>query len=183
MLDTKKEILSFWFEETHPRQWYRGGGEFDEMIRRRFLSIYNLSLMGVFDRWVDDASGCLALSLLWDQFPRNMFRNTPKAFETDERAREVIHKAIERRYDILIPAQRRVFLYLPLEHSESLRDQEHCVQLMNEIRDDEPIAYDYAERHKLVIDQFGRFPHRNEILGRSSTEDEKSFLALPESRF
>lgn len=183
MLDTKKEILTFWFEDTHPRQWFQSSGEFDELIRRKFLSIYNMSLMGVFDSWADDAQGALALILLWDQFPRNMFRSTPKAFETDGRALTITRGAVDKKLDMLIPAQSRVFLYLPLEHSENLEDQKLSIALMENIKDEEPIAYEYAVRHLRVIEEFGRFPHRNEVLGRQSTTEEKAYLALPDSGF
>ena len=176
MKDTKQQILSFWFEETNPSQWFQKSDEFDREISDRFLTDHNLGREGVYDGWKDGAKGCLALCILLDQFPRNMFRGSPQAFQTDEKALLIAKHAIAKGYDeLLTPTQKR-FVYLPYEHSENLNDQKTCVKLFEKIKDDDPQGYDYAVRHLKVIEQFGRFPHRNKALGRESTEEEIEYL-------
>ncbi len=183
MKDSKTEVLDFWFIETLPVQWFQKSDEFDSLIRERFLSLYEQAKEGYYDSWMQDADGHLALCLILDQFPRNMFRNSPLAFETDAKALTVSKKAIALGLDqILVPHKRR-FLYLPFEHSENLEDQQRSVELFATMQDDDPLGYDYSLRHLKVIEQFGRFPHRNEVLGRENTAEEAEYLAQGGSGF
>lgn len=183
MRDIKQEILHFWFEETQPAQWFQKNPDFDQLIRERFLANYRLAADGVCDLWRDDSDGCLALCIILDQFPRNMFRGQPEAFATDPKALLVARHAIARGFDQTQPPVRRRFLYLPFEHSESAMDQERSVALFQSMQADDPLGYDYALRHQAVIDQYGRFPHRNAILGRQNTPEEHEYLAQPDSGF
>ncbi len=181
--DTRREVLLFWFNETQPAQWFQKNPAFDDLIRTRFLMSYEMAAGGLCDSWKDDAKGCLALCILLDQMPRNMFRDTPRAFATDEKALLVARHAVARGFDALLTPVERTFLYLPYEHSEEITDQKKSVALFETIKNEEPLAYDYALRHYEVIDKFGRFPHRNKILGRESTPEELVYLADPAAGF
>lgn len=183
MKDTQSEILSFWFEETKPVQWFQKNDDFDDMIMVRFEGDYDLAVKGIYDHWQESAEGALALCILLDQFPRNMFRDTPKAFETDNRALAVAKYAVGKSFDTVLPAVQRSFLYLPFEHSEDLQEQKTSVALFEKMKEINPMGYDYAKRHYDVIEQFGRFPHRNQILGRASTDEERVYLAQPGAGF
>lgn len=176
MKDTREDILSFWFTETTPAQWFQVSPEFDEMVREKFLDHFSLAVKGMYDDWASSADGALALVLMFDQFPRNMFRGTPRAFETDVKALHIAALAIERGFDQVFTPLKRRFFYLPFEHSENINDQRRSVQLFDTMRDDDPLGVEYAQRHLRVIEQFGRFPHRNEILGRESTPAELAYL-------
>jgi uncharacterized protein (DUF924 family) len=183
MKDTKSDILSFWFEETKPAQWFQKNAEFDEMILTRFEGDYDLAVKGIFDHWKNDEEGALALCILLDQFPRNMFRDTPKAFATDARALDVAKFAVGKGFDAILPVMQRRFLYLPFEHSESLQDQKTSVALFHSMKNEDPLGHDYAVKHYELIEKFGRFPHRNAILGRASTQQELEYLAQPDAGF
>ncbi len=183
MRDIKHEILHFWFEETQPQQWFQKNADFDAAIRDRFLTTYRLAADGVCDLWRDEAEGCLALCIVLDQFPRNMFRDTPEAFMTDARALQVARHAIARGFDQTFAPLRRRFLYLPFEHSEAMADQDRSVALFLSMQETDPLGYEYALRHQAVIGQFGRFPHRNAILGRQNTAEEEEYLVLPGAGF
>ncbi|WP_338089144.1 DUF924 family protein [Nannocystis pusilla] len=137
---------------------------------------------GALDGWGAAPRGALALVILLDQFPRNMFRGTPEAFASDAKAREVANAALDAGHEHALTQEERLFLYLPLEHSEELADQERCVELMRAL-DETPMWLDYAVRHRDVIARFGRFPHRNAVLGRESTAEECEFLMQPGSSF
>lgn len=185
-------ILDFWFGKpgdgdygTPRSAWFVKDAAFDEEIRSRFLDSYESAATGELDGWKETPLGSLALILLLDQFPRNLFRNRPKAFATDADARSVAEGAIAQNFDqTLLPVQ-RWFIYLPFEHSENLEDQNRCVELFSQLKDDPHSAstIDYAHRHRDVIQQFGRFPHRNKILGRENTSQEEEFLKKPGSSF
>jgi uncharacterized protein (DUF924 family) len=187
-----KEILTFWFGEADdplfgkPRkEWFTINPEFDERTRWHFLWDYELAATGHLDTWQESPQSCLALIILLDQFPRNMFRGTPQAFATDARGLALAQNAIEHKFDQkLLPVQ-KWFIYLPFEHSENLEHQDQNVALFQQLNDDsdsEP-AIDSAIRHLEIIKKFGRFPHRNQILGRESTPAEIEFLKLPNSHF
>lgn len=187
-----KEILTFWFGEEddlnygRPRkEWFTTNPDFDARTRSHFLWDYELAATGHLDTWQESPRSCLALIILLDQFPRNMFRGTPQSFATDARALAVAQNAIEHKFDQkLLPVQ-KWFIYLPFEHSENLEHQYQNValfQLLNDDSDSEP-AIDSAIRHLEIIKKFGRFPHRNQILGRESTLAEIEFLKLPNSHF
>lgn len=183
MKNFQKDILNFWFVETQPAQWFQVNEEFDAAIKARFFEPYEMAARGEFDEWQKNADGALALCILLDQMPRNMFRNTPKAFETDKKALVIAKFAISKGLDQVLSAQKRRFVYLPFEHSENLNDQRRAVELFEKMKEDDPLGYDYALRHLKVIEDYGRFPHRNKILGRENTPDEEEYLAQPNAGF
>ena len=172
-----EEVLRFWFDQD-PKRWFEKNAAFDAEIRLRFLPLYE-ALASNAD-WLAQARDCLARVIVLDQFPRNMFRGTPRAFATDPLALAAARHAVEKGYDSgLLPVERQ-FLYLPFEHSESLADQERACALMKALGED---LYGWAVKHKVIIERFGRFPHRNQILGRNSTPEELEFLKQPGSGF
>ncbi len=183
MRDSRAAILRFWFEETAPAQWFQKNDAFDDQIRTRFVGDYDLASAGIYDGWMDTGEGALALIIVLDQFPRNMFRGSPQAFATDAKALQVARHALDRRFDMLMPPVKRRFLYLPFEHAETLEDQDRSVALFAAMKKDDPLGHDYALRHRDVIARFGRFPHRNALLGRTSTPEEVAYLAEPGSGF
>jgi uncharacterized protein (DUF924 family) len=183
-------VLDFWFGAEpvyaeRKRLWFGKDAAVDGEIRRRFEGAWREAAGGGLESWEADAGGALALVLLLDQFPRNMFRDTPQAFATDGHALAVADRALRRRFDQTVPPIRRIFFYLPFEHSEHLADQERSVELAAQFRGDPELhdVYEYAVKHRDVIARFGRFPHRNAILGRESTPAEVEFLRQPGSRF
>lgn len=179
-----QQVLDFWF--TQPAKiWFNPTPEFDEELRSRFLSLYQQAAQGELDEHRESPLGCLALIILLDQFPRNVFRGQPQAFATDTQALTLAKYAVKNGFDSqLLPVQ-RWFIYLPYEHSENLSDQQTCVELFASLKDDpqSQSAINYAYRHFEVIERFGRFPHRNAILNRESTPAEQEFLQQPGSRF
>ena len=187
-----KEILNFWFGKPDEaiygksrKVWFIKNPEFDQEVRSRFLQVYQKAAAGELDSWKESLQGCLALIILLDQFPRNMFRKQPQAFATDSQALAYAKHAVAQGFDKeLLPIQRQ-FIYLPFEHSENLCDQHQCIELFSTLIDyPECVSgVDYAHRHFQVMERFGRFPHRNEILGRESTPEEVEFLKQPGSSF
>ncbi|MDB9528501.1 DUF924 domain-containing protein [Oscillatoria sp. CS-180] len=195
ILDLTTQILIFWFDDpTAPnteygqqrRVWFFKNPEFDQQVRSRFLQAHEQACQGLYDPLVETARGALALTVLFDQFPRNMFRETPKSFETDFKALKIAQTAIAQKLDQqLIPVE-RMFFYLPFEHSENIAHQNQAVSLFEALIQEAPelrSCLDYAYRHRDVIARFGRFPHRNAILGRTNTPAETEFLQQPGSRF
>jgi uncharacterized protein (DUF924 family) len=186
------EILEFWFGNPQAADygksrsvWFQKDEAFDQLLRDRFLPLYQQAAAGLLEFWQGDAQSCLALMILLDQFPRNLFRNTSQAFATDPQALTTAKYAIAQGYDqSLLPVQ-RWFIYLPFEHSESREEQARSLQLWEQLREDpdSASAIDYAHRHADVIQRFGRFPHRNQILGRPGTVEELEFLKQPGSGF
>jgi uncharacterized protein (DUF924 family) len=185
---TVDEILEFWFgaltdddpsasKQTQAR-WFMPDPEFDRLCTERFLHRHEDAARGLLDDLRSDPRSCLALVLLLDQFPRNMFRNTPRAFATDAKARDVARHAIGAVFDRTLSAVERMFLYLPFEHSENLDDQFESVRLTRALAAEDPDsdAVKYAEQHLEIIQRFGRFPARNAALGRQSTDQELAFL-------
>lgn len=168
-----EEIILFW-NLAGPEKWFNSSPAFDEEVRARFLETYEAGARGELTDWERSAYGALALVLLLDQFPRNMFRSTPKAFASDEKAKQIADRAIAAGRDKAVDPQVHTFFYMPFMHSEALADQERCVALMAEGGKQENIKY--AEIHRDAIARFGRFPHRNEILGRKSTPEEIAYL-------
>ena len=183
-----KRVLEFWFcpkdSDTYGKNlkiWWKKDPDFDEEVAARFRDHFEGAERGALDGLADDARGSLALVILLDQFPRNMFRGTARAFGTDAKALAISEKAIERGFDrTLIPAE-RAFLYMPWQHVESLDVQERSVRLFEAL--DFGKMLDFAIRHRDIIARFGRFPHRNHIVGRDSTAEEREFLKLPDSSF
>ena len=187
-----EEILHFRFRSPKSLDygkersfWFSKNPEFDRELSDRFLLDYEQAARGELDYLQDSPLGCLTLVLLLDQFGRNMFRGTPKSFATDAKALSVAKSAVDQGCDrALLPVQ-RWFIYLPFEHSENLADQERCVELFATLSNHPESAntIEYALRHKAVIERFGRFPHRNKILGRANTPAEAEFLKQPGSSF
>jgi len=173
------EVLHFWFDE-HPKDWFVKKASLDAEIRRRFRALHQEAAAGTLDGWLDDARACLARVILLDQFPRNMFRGEAGAFATDALARDAARRILARGWHERMTQAEQLFAYLPFEHSESLEDQHLSCELM---KDFDAEQYRYALRHREIIDRFGRFPHRNAILGRQSTPAEIEFLKQPGSGF
>lgn len=172
-----EELARFWLEEVGEEGWYARSDALDARIRDRWLPLWEEACAGGFDGWRCTPRGTLALVILLDQFPRNMFRGDARAFATDVRARQVAKDAILRGFDRRVPLPERQFLYMPLEHSEMPSDQDWSVRLMllSFGRDSEMLRH--ARAHRAVIRRFGRFPYRNAALGRESRPDEVAFLA------
>ena len=170
---TPAGILAFWHEAGRER-WYKRCDAFDAEVRRRFLPLWQMAIAGELASWEVSDEGALALVIVLDQFPRNMFRGTPQAFASDALARGVARRAIERGVDQRIDPILLEFLYMPFMHSEHLPDQLHCVALFQGTDNTENLKY--AREHAEIIRRFGRFPHRNRLLGRDSTEEEQAFL-------
>jgi uncharacterized protein (DUF924 family) len=168
-----EEIFLFW-KDAGPGKWFMSDPAFDQQVTARFLETYEAGMRGELEHWERSTYGTLALVLLFDQFPRNMFRGTPKAFATDEKAKQIADRAIAAGRDQAVDKDVQAFFYMPFMHSEALSDQERCVALMAKGGKQENIKY--AEIHRDAIARFGRFPHRNEILGRKSTPEEIAYL-------
>jgi uncharacterized protein (DUF924 family) len=179
--DASDDVVRFWFEELTPKEWYRPPEAIDAEIAARFRKTYAALKERVPPDWLTTPRGVLAAILVLDQFPRNMFRGAPEAFATDRRALALAKRAIDDGMDAELPPKQRAFVYLPFQHAENLADQGRSVGLFMALGN--PLNLDYAIRHQDVIERFGRFPHRNEILGRDSTEEEKAFLTQPGSSF
>jgi uncharacterized protein (DUF924 family) len=175
------EILRFWFETLKPKDWYRKNPSIDAEIRTRFGGVYAALENGVPESWLTTPEGWLAAIIVLDQFPRNMFRDDPRAFATDAQALALAKRAIAEGIDMQLSPEQRAFIYLPFQHVEDAADQARSVELFTALGN--PNNLDFALRHKAVIDRFGRFPHRNAILGRASTEEEAAFLQEPGSSF
>ncbi|NKE45922.1 DUF924 domain-containing protein [Roseomonas frigidaquae] len=180
------DILDFWFSEgpgTFRKAWFTKDDAFDAGIRARFGSLLVPAREGVLDGWAATPDGALALLILLDQFPRNLHRGSAEAFASDPHGRAIARQAVlERKQDLALHPVQRSFLYLPFEHGESMEDQDLSVALFEGLRDFPAIAapdgvIDYAWRHRVVIQRFGRFPHRNAALGRTSTPAEEAWLA------
>ena len=188
IVDPTVPVLECWFGQPDVagpiefrEVWFKSEPTFDARIAEAFAADQERAASGALDRLMETAAGCLALVLLLDQFPRNMFRGAPRAFATDAKALAVTRHAFIRGFDQDLSKWPRLFLYLPLEHSEALADQERSVELVREIGDAAQV--DYAVRHRDIIARFGRFPHRNAVLGRESTPEEVEFLKEEGSGF
>ena len=191
-MSTPGEILDFWFgredEEgygEYREAWFTKDPEFDREVRDRFEGTYEEADAGRLEHWKDEARSCLALIILLDQFTRNMFRGDPKTYATDDKALAAARHAVEHAYDREMSPYERLFVYLPFEHSEDLEDQRFSVELFRGLAADmgSEDLLGYAVRHLEIIERFGRFPHRNEILGRATTPEEAEFLRGPDSSF
>ena len=191
-----RALLDFWFgapsdpaREQHRPIWFNGPPEFDEEIRQQFLDDYEAAAANQLARWEDQPEAALALLLLLDQVPRNIFRNSPRAYDTDAAARAVADRALARGFDTQVPPAWRLFFYMPFHHSEDLADQRRADTLSARSRADraggergDGANRRYGMPYPDVIERFGRFPHRNTILGRESTQAELAFLAECEQR-
>jgi len=193
--DRARALLDFWFgppddpaREQHREIWFKATEEFDAALRREFLADYEAAAGEALRAWEASAEGALALVLLLDQVPRNIFRGTPRAYAADRAARAVADRALERGFDQLVAPAWRIFFYMPLHHSEDIGDQQRSAALFESLPrnpDRRGSLRRYGQPYLQVIERFGRFPHRNEILGRQSTAAEIAFmteLALARSR-
>ena len=176
-----EEVLAFWFEENGPRQWWTRDAQFDAEIRSRFGALHGRAVLGELHGWRDTPEGRLAELIVLDQFSRNLYRDDARAFAADGMALALAHEAVRVGADQAVPAVRRQFVYMPYQHSESRQIHEVALTLFERLAD--PEVLDYERRHKTIIDRFGRYPHRNKVLGRSSTDEEIAFLREPGSSF
>jgi uncharacterized protein (DUF924 family) len=167
------DVVSFW-REAGPQAWFKKDAAFDEEIRRRFLKTHEAAAAGQLTEWEQSAQGALALLILLDQFPRNMFRGTARMFASDPLARAIAAGAIVRGFDAAVDTDMRGFFYLPFEHSEDPADQTRSVAFFRAADDADGLKW--AELHADIIRRFGRFPHRNAVLGRETTAEEQAFL-------
>jgi len=170
---TPSTILAFW-RDAGPKRWYTPDDAFDAEVRRRFFGLWQRAAAGELSSWETSDDGALALVIVLDQFPRNIFRGDARTYASDALAREVAHRAIEHGVDARIDPSLREFLYLPFNHSEHLSDQLRCIELTRAAGNAENLKW--AEHHADIIRRFGRFPHRNRLLGRATTPEEQAFL-------
>lgn len=175
------EIVAFWFETLKPEDWYRKNPAVDAEITARFGATYEALKTGVPPEWIAEPKGMLAAILVLDQFPRNMFRDDARAFATDQAALALARRAIGEGIDMQLPPEQRAFIYMPFQHSEARDDQARSIALFTSLG--VPLNLDFAQRHQAIIARFGRFPHRNSVLGRTSTTEELAFLQEPGSSF
>jgi uncharacterized protein (DUF924 family) len=200
IVETAGSVLAFWFgagdddasiAKSQAPLWWRKNPELDRKMAERFRSMVELARAGTLESWKDKPQQALALILLTDQMPRNIWRGSARAFASDGIAVATCRHGLDRGYDQQLHPLERVFFYLPLEHSESMQDQEQSVSLFTALFQQAPESrielyrgyLTYALRHRRVIERFGRFPHRNDLLGRESTWEERAFLAEPGSSF
>ena len=198
--DEAEEVLQFWFgelgadglcDDAHRARWWRKDAAFDQLIGDRFAGLHEAVSAGQRDEWLATAQGRLAYILVLDQFSRNMFRGSARTHAGDARAVEVAQEGVERGMDRELAHDQRTFLYMPFMHCEALEAQDRCVELFSAWRDEisgplrEKVAslLPYAEQHRDIVRRFGRFPHRNALLGRESTPEELEFLERPGSSF
>ncbi|WP_332764156.1 DUF924 family protein [Phenylobacterium sp.] len=177
MAAAPQDVTGFW-RTAGPRKWYAKDAKFDAAIALKFEPVHHAAARGEYDGWATSADGALALLILFDQFPRNLFRGSPHAFATDGRARQVARTAVNAGHDRAIDPQLRQFFYMPFEHSEDLADQDEAVRLFTLVRDEtgDAESLKWAVIHHDIIARFGRFPHRNASLGRMTTPAEQAFL-------
>lgn len=180
-INAPEEILNFWFSAEVKPFWFKKNIEFDKKINQRFSNTYQLAKNGALTDWRSVPHNILALIIVLDQFPRNMFRNTPQAFAADDQAVELTKYAVARNFQQELSTEQQAFLYMPLMHSESKADQVQCVELFSNLGKADNLQF--AIKHQEIINRFGRFPHRNQILGRKSTLEEQEFLTQPGSSF
>ena len=179
MNERAKAILYFWFNETTHKERFKKNEAFDQKIKTRFFEDYQKAVNNEYDNWQNDCDECLALIILLDQFSRNLFRNSGRAFAMDTKAQQIATKAINQGYHNTLLLDQKMFLFLPFMHSEKLSDQIYCGNLINTYFNNHP-SYEEAKKfstlHKNIIREFKRFPYRNKVLGRKSTKKEKEYL-------
>ena len=176
---TPADIIDFWFAPENRDFWFRSTPEMDAWLKQRFEKTWHAASTGLLDDWRETPEGCLALAIVLDQFPLNMFRGRPESFATESRAIDVTRHAIDNGFDEKLPPQHRVFLYMPLMHSENLADQDLSVALFEAAGLEDNLRF--ARHHRELIRRFGRFPYRNAILGRDSSKSEQEYLASKEA--
>ena len=169
-----EDIIQFWFSEEVRKLWFNSTKEFDDQLSQRFENLWSLARCGNFDHWQLEPKGALALVIILDQFPLNMFRSDKRQYSTESQARKIARYAIEQGLDQCLSAEQRAFLYLPFMHSESLEDQDYAVSMYEKAGLENNLKF--AIHHRDVVQRFGRFPHRNVFLGRESTPEEIEYL-------
>jgi uncharacterized protein (DUF924 family) len=169
-----EQVIHYWFEELRPEAWFRKDARVDDAIRERFATLHDEAAR-VRPEQLATPLECLAAVIVLDQFSRNMFRGSPRSFATDALALAISERAIAAGFDQQLDRRQRWFLYMPFQHSEERAVQARSIQLFTQLEDPENLGY--AQRHKAIIDRFGRFPHRNEVLGRVSTPEELEYVA------
>lgn len=174
-----QEILDFWFSDEVRKLWFNSTPEFDALLRERFEALWTRASCGELDDWLQSAAGCLALVLVLDQFPLNMFRGQAQSFASEAQSREVARVAIEKGFDQDLDPRARAFLYMPFMHSEVLADQQLALQLFAQPGLEGNLRF--ARHHHGIVEKFGRFPHRNKALGRESSEPEIEYLNSKEA--
>lgn len=174
---TADEIVSFWFEENNKKMWFNSTPQFDQLLTDKFQPLFESAAAGELDHWKDSSEGALALCIILDQFPLNMYRGQAKSFSTEAAARAVSAHALDSGFDKALNSEQRLFLFLPFMHSENLEDQDRSVSLFTKAGMDTR----YPEHHRGIIKRFGRFPHRNQALGRESTREEEDYLNSDEA--
>lgn len=180
MTAATQSVLQFWFEEISPAQWWKVDADFDRLIVERFSGLHRRAMDSELFEWRTEPGGRLAEIIVLDQFSRNIHRGSGRAFAADPLALALAQEAVAARADRALPLDRRVFLYMPYMHSESSAIHAVAERLF---KDTPKNNYDFELRHKAIVDRFGRYPHRNAMLGRQSTEEEIAFLAQPGSHF
>lgn len=186
-----REVLDFWYADDTSVHWFAAEAGFDDTVRERIADTFEAALRGELDGWAGTPEGWLALLLVLDQFGRNIHRGTARAFAGDVRAQALAMAGLARGDDLRLPRLWRVFAYLPLEHAEDLRLQQHSVTRFRALAVQAPANeaalyrrfLDYALRHCEVVTRYGRFPHRNAVLGRAETDEERAYLAQPDTGF
>tara|TARA_B110000967_G_C18818913_1_gene527594 strand:+ start:231 stop:770 length:540 start_codon:yes stop_codon:yes gene_type:complete len=178
---TYSDIIQFWYTEIPPRNWFVKDLAFDTMLKRRFSDIHQQAAAGELVHWRQKPLGKLAEIIVLDQFSRNLFRDSPKAFAYDAHALVLAQSAIEQGADLDLLPKQKSFMYMPLMHSESASIHQQAVLLFNQpgLEDN----YNFELKHQVIIDRFGRYPHRNSLLNRPSTPEELAFLSQPGSSF
>lgn len=189
--DEAQAVLVFWFDPANREEWFAAHPAFDATIHARFAEISRMAVEGTLAYWAETPQGWLALLIVLDQFPRNLYRNDRRAWAQDLHAQRVALCGIEEGFDRQLPPIQRVFAYMPLEHAEDIGLQQRCIALLEDMCETSPVDerdhytgfLDYARKHEAVIARFGRFPHRNAVLGRTNTPAEKAYLAEPDAGF
>jgi len=181
MTETSETVLDFWFSELSPKDWFTKSDDIDRRITERFSGLHLALSRGISEEWRATPDARLALVIVFDQFPRNIYRGSPLAFATDGLALKEAKASLAVGADKAIGEDRRIFFYMPFEHAEDIGEQERCVALFEALGNANYL--DYANQHHDVIGRYGRFPHRNAILGRTSTPEEKAYLAEPGAGF
>ena len=177
----KEEIIKFWFKESKPPQWFKKNKNFDQVIEDRFSFALEDAILGKLDKWEESEIGCIALIIILDQFTRNIFRGSPRAFLGDKRALELSQKCCDKDYLKNSDVHKRRFILMPMMHSEDLAVQNSALPLFKKYTSEKD--FEYAKKHQEIIARFGRFPHRNMILRRKSTNEEIEFLKEVGSSF
>lgn len=175
------EVIKFWFEETTFQQYWSKSDEFDNTIRTRFGDLHQKATTGELKHWRNSPQGALAEIVILDQFSRNIYRGLPESFASDDLALSLAKDALTKSFDEKLTTTQKIFVYMPFMHSESLEDHIRAVQLFSAEGLEYNLGFEY--KHKTIIEKFGRYPHRNSILGRESTSEEIEFLSQPDSSF